>query len=196
VAEDSWELVIDCYEEYDNLSPDYSDFPSGATAKLYIAFADMSNTPLLLSTGTISTLNSVRMRVTFEVEPEVLTTDYAGSNQCIIIFRVTNTSDPYDIRRTAYQRIYVIDDAGDKSNDLAASKIPYTPYDGDDWTDTDPDDVAEALDDLANYKAHKAGSDDIEITDATKGWIFKTANGNRRRLTIDNDGLVTVSDPL
>ncbi|MFA5436810.1 MAG: hypothetical protein WC372_12300 [Candidatus Neomarinimicrobiota bacterium] len=37
---------------------------------------------------------------------------------------------------------------------------------------------------------------DIEITDATKGWIFRNAAGERRRLTVDNMGRVCVSDPI
>jgi len=41
--------------------------------------------------------------------------------------------------------------------------------------------------------AFKVGSDDIEITDATKGIILKSANNNRYRLTIDNDGIPTTT---
>lgn len=37
-------------------------------------------------------------------------------------------------------------------------------------------------------KADQVGSTDIEITDATKGVILKSANGTRWRVTIDNDG--------
>jgi len=41
--------------------------------------------------------------------------------------------------------------------------------------------------------AQKVGSDDIEITDATKGIILKSSNNNRYRLTIDNDGIPTTT---
>ena len=34
---------------------------------------------------------------------------------------------------------------------------------------------------------------DLEITDATKGIILKSANNNRYRLTIDNDGIPTTT---
>jgi hypothetical protein len=41
--------------------------------------------------------------------------------------------------------------------------------------------------------AQKVGAVDIEITDATKGLILKSANNNRYRLTIDNDGIPTTT---
>jgi len=41
--------------------------------------------------------------------------------------------------------------------------------------------------------AQKVGASDIEITDATKGLILKSANNNRYRLTIDNDGIPTTT---
>ena len=43
-------------------------------------------------------------------------------------------------------------------------------------------------------KADKIGTSDIEITDATKGVILKSANGTRYRITVDNDGsLITTA---
>ena len=43
-------------------------------------------------------------------------------------------------------------------------------------------------------KADKIGTNDIEITDATKGVILKSANGTRYRITVDNDGsLITTA---
>jgi hypothetical protein len=36
--------------------------------------------------------------------------------------------------------------------------------------------------------AFKVGSDDIEITSASKGIIFRDSNGIRRRLRVDIDG--------
>lgn len=41
--------------------------------------------------------------------------------------------------------------------------------------------------------APKVGATDIEITDATKGLILKSANNTRYRLTIDNDGIPTTT---
>ena len=41
--------------------------------------------------------------------------------------------------------------------------------------------------------AQKVGAADIEITDATKGIIFRKANNARYRLTIDNDGIPTAT---
>jgi len=56
--------------------------------------------------------------------------------------------------------------------------------------------TAAAQDVIDATKADLEGTSDIEITDSGKGWIFTTANGGRRRLTVDNNGLVNVSDPL
>jgi hypothetical protein len=48
------------------------------------------------------------------------------------------------------------------------------------------------LTDIGN-KADKTGTSDIEITDATKGVILKSANGTRYRITVDNDGSLTTT---
>ena len=45
-------------------------------------------------------------------------------------------------------------------------------------------------------KADKVGATDIEITDATKGYIMKAPGGGRFRLTVDDDGaLITTTVP-
>lgn len=45
-----------------------------------------------------------------------------------------------------------------------------------------------------NDAAFKVGSDDIEITNADKGIIFRDSNGNRYRYRVDTDGsLITDS---
>lgn len=41
--------------------------------------------------------------------------------------------------------------------------------------------------------ARNTGATDIEITDATKGVILKSANGTRYRITVDNDGSLTTT---
>jgi len=56
--------------------------------------------------------------------------------------------------------------------------------------------TAAAQDVIDATKADLEGSDDIEITDATKGIIFATADGTRRRMTVDNYGRLLVSDDL
>jgi hypothetical protein len=40
-----------------------------------------------------------------------------------------------------------------------------------------------------NQAAFKVGEDDIEITDASKGIIFRDSNGTRWRLNLDTDGV-------
>jgi hypothetical protein len=52
--------------------------------------------------------------------------------------------------------------------------------------------VTDLATDLGN-KADKSGASDIEITDAAKGIILKSANGTRYRITVDNDGSLTTS---
>ena len=52
---------------------------------------------------------------------------------------------------------------------------------------------AEGNDSRITGAAPKVGATDIEITDATKGLILKSANNNRYRLTIDNDGIPTTT---
>ena len=42
-------------------------------------------------------------------------------------------------------------------------------------------------------KADKVGSDDIEITNTTKGVILKAPNGTRYRITVDNSGALVVT---
>lgn len=37
-------------------------------------------------------------------------------------------------------------------------------------------------------------SNDVEITDATKGVILKAANGTRYRITVDNDGSLITTE--
>lgn len=37
-------------------------------------------------------------------------------------------------------------------------------------------------------------SNDVEITDATKGVILKSANGTRYRITVDNDGSLITTE--
>jgi len=198
-AGNSFELSVDCYELYSDTSPVRSDFPADAyvTATLYIKFADMEDTPAQLATGTITTdgTHTERNRITFQVAAAALSAAYAGTNRCLIYFEVDGAS-PYEMQRSAAQKLNIIDEDGDTTNNPLASQIAYTPYDASDWTDPDPDDVAEALDDLADSRADKTGSSDIEITDSSAGWILRNAAGERRRVTVDNSGLLTVSDPL
>jgi len=52
---------------------------------------------------------------------------------------------------------------------------------------------AEGNDSRITGAASKVGAADIEITDATKGIILKSANNNRYRLTIDNNGIPTTT---
>ena len=40
----------------------------------------------------------------------------------------------------------------------------------------------------------KIGANDIEVTDATKGVILKSANGTRFRITIADDGSLTTTE--
>ena len=51
---------------------------------------------------------------------------------------------------------------------------------------------AEGNDSRITGAAPKVGTTDIEITDATKGIIFKTPN-KRIRLTLDDDGIPTTT---
>lgn len=37
-------------------------------------------------------------------------------------------------------------------------------------------------------------ADDVEITNATKGVILKSANGTRYRITVDNDGTLITTE--
>lgn len=46
-----------------------------------------------------------------------------------------------------------------------------------------------------NLAAFKVGDEDIEITDATKGIIFRDSNGNRYRYRADTDGSL-ITDAL
>ena len=40
---------------------------------------------------------------------------------------------------------------------------------------------------LLKSKADLVGTEDVEITDSTKGWILKAADGTRIRITASND---------
>jgi len=69
----------------------------------------------------------------------------------------------------------------------------YTPTTDSNWT-TVPDDVEEALDELADAKVHKVGNDDVEFTLATVGPILRSANGKRWRILVDNDGIYSTTE--
>ena len=45
-----------------------------------------------------------------------------------------------------------------------------------------------------NQAAFKVGEDDIEITDASKGIIFRNSNGDRYRYRVDTDGILIKDD--
>ena len=53
--------------------------------------------------------------------------------------------------------------------------------------------VSTATQTALDGKVAKITSEDIEITDATKGVILKSANGTRYRITVDNDGSLTTT---
>jgi hypothetical protein len=53
--------------------------------------------------------------------------------------------------------------------------------------------VTNLVTDLGN-KADKTGTSDIEITDATKGFILKSPNETRYRITVENDGSLTTTE--
>ncbi len=50
------------------------------------------------------------------------------------------------------------------------------------------------IDALLAAKADKVGSDDIEITDSSKGIILTSADSSRWRLTVDNDGILNINE--
>ena len=54
--------------------------------------------------------------------------------------------------------------------------------------------VKDAIDELNSIKTSKVGTEDIEITDTTKGIILKSPNGKRWRITIDNLGILTSTE--
>ena len=39
-------------------------------------------------------------------------------------------------------------------------------------------------------------TEDVKVTDATKGVVLKDASANERRITVNADGTLTISDPL
>jgi len=71
--------------------------------------------------------------------------------------------------------------------------ITYTPGDSDDWA-TAPDDVAEALDALADDKLFSAGADDCEWSSADVGPILRSPDGTRFRVGLDDSGLLTTTE--
>ena len=48
--------------------------------------------------------------------------------------------------------------------------------------------IVEAINELFNGKVSKIGTDDIEVTLATKGVILKSPNGTRYKITVNDDG--------
>jgi len=162
-ATDSFELQIDFYEKYSQTSPVYSDFGAAATATLKIALADTgSASPVTLdAAGTVTTGGSTEYnRVTFLVPKDTLTSAFVGPNLCIIYAEISwSITGPIDFQRTCYQKLYVTDEDGDGSNTPTAAEMVYTPASSVDWPGTAPDDVASALDTLADgYQSPKVSA--------------------------------------
>lgn len=75
---------------------------------------------------------------------------------------------------------------GTTTSSVTASLGPVT-------TSTTFNDAPVILQNQVNAKADKVGSGDIEITDTTKGYIHKSPDGTRYRITVANGGTLTVT---
>jgi hypothetical protein len=139
---DSFALNISVYETYPNTLADFGPTASGA---LFLKAADTSDIPTHLAVGTVAQPSgqSEYSQVGFVV-PSGVTSPYAGQS-CLLYAMVTDT----DGQVTISQQINITSIDGDGSSNPNAYQMPYTPADATDWSTT-PDDVAEALDTLAD----------------------------------------------
>ncbi len=176
---DSFELIIDCFEEFDSSSPVYMDFGNAATAKLYVTYADQTDTPTEITTISATVTQNAQTeyhRVTINVAKDIIATAYAGEDQCFLYVQVA-FSDGNDRQRTFGQRLFFTDNDGDGSANATADVMGYTPGDSNDWTPTVPDDVAEALDILADGIQIPRVSASIDFTSTGDTVVFTVPSG-------------------
>lgn len=124
----------------------------GATASLYIKRANTAEVPTLVCAGVISAVGgSVTKRaiLTFSIMKDDLPAALAGSSQCLLFAQVVDPTIGDEFQFTLQQYLYLYDHDGDESSNPTAGNMPYTPAVSADWVATAPDDVAEALDDIA-----------------------------------------------
>ncbi len=146
----SFEMIIDCYE---HLVGDVKASFQAGTATLKIKFANTDDTPTIVVSGTISEEDvgdGFYNRLTFQVAADAIPASYTGSaargqNKVLLYFEVTATGK----KEAAGQYLYITDHDGDGTGNPDAAVMPYTPADSTHWPGTAPDDVAEALDYLA-----------------------------------------------
>lgn len=148
-AGDSFELVIDCYEYYDSASVNAKmEFGTTAATSLYIAYRNVAGSATLVEVGTVTQIAAAGAycRLTYTVDASDISSDFAG-NDCVLLGVTTDTG----YQRTWAQNLRVIDNEGDGNGAQSSAAIGYTPAVSGDWgwTTSAPDDIKEALDDLA-----------------------------------------------
>jgi len=115
---------------------------SSATAKIYIAADTDGASRTELGSGVVSGSNNEI--ITYTAPADTIPSDLYGTT-CIVILEATNTT----YQTTLVQRVEVNHYTKGIGSTPGASAMAYTPTVSGDWPGTDPDDVAEALDDLA-----------------------------------------------
>jgi len=178
-AENSFQLMVYCYENYDN--SEKSNFGDAASATLYIKYADSVSQPIELATGTITADGDDYHIVTFDVDAEDLLYSLAGS-ECILYGVITDT----DRERTFAQRIQVIDEQGSLSFDarwgtrdisISIVEVDETPYTGTAYpgtvyyvVDTDVEEMTVNLPPITTYTTQHViiyadGANDVVVSD-------------------------------
>lgn len=173
-----------------------ANFGDAATCRLYIKRYGVSDIPTLLSTGSIAE-SATGFYDTLDVTVAEGATDGYGGQSCLLYLLVTAAGE----QRTIIQQLDVTSLDGSGDGNPSGAEMAYTPADETDWPTTVPDDVAEALDVLAERVTDLEGAaenndidPDTETIDAIAvdapcavTWdacIWQEATGSMRKMLV------------
>ncbi len=130
-AENSVEIVVDCYDQYSATEPPMvrTDFGNAATTKLYIKRRNSEEDAVELATGTVTTdgVNTEYNQLTYQVAKDAISAAQFADEDCIIFGVVLDT----DREKTWAQNLRILDEDGTGaatkySKDIDVSMIEIT----------------------------------------------------------------------
>jgi len=121
VVGDSFELILDCWEDYAASGGTRANFGGCAAATLYLKRLNSAENPITLATTTPETdgVGAEYNRIRFIVPSATITSVYANQ-RCLLYAVVTGTQD----QRTLMQETDVIDADGTGASDLETKNVP------------------------------------------------------------------------
>lgn len=190
VYSDSFGLTIDV----DSNEGEPIDFGNVTdSAKMYVTYLNVQGASLVQlakTTPTDDDGDGSYERLAFTVPADTIPSDYAGSQDALMVIQVDDGSSQ---QRTLLWRVQLLYETGDGSGTTPdADDMDYSPTTAGDWIDPDPTTVEEALDQLAGNRlrrrAVQLSAPAQTVSDATGLQLKRWTAGSAGTVTVYHGG--------